>query len=993
MMVRLSLLGSPTIEVGAKSIALPFERRSQLLVFLALKRTWVGRAELAALLWPEQGNKLAYTNLRKTLFRLQSLPWAPQIELQGGALRFEAETDVWAFESALREQRSADALPLRRGELLAGFDGDHSEAWSSWLSFERERLRVAWRSAALDRLAADIDAAEGIDLSAQLLGADPLDEAALRAHMSWLARGGQSARARDAYRAFVERLAQDLGIAPGAELKALHDSLGTTAVVPAPARSTDCQTPDIGFVGRTVELRRIAGLMAQEDCRLLSLVGPGGVGKTRLARRAMQELAPAYADGVAFIPLEDLASPGELGGQLAHEIGVQLAGSSEPLEQVIKHLGQQQMLLVFDNFEHLVAAAAFLERLLHACTRLKIIVTSRVRLTLSMEWLLPLEGLPCPEMEDQDHIEAFDAVRLFVQAAQRVEPALVPTVEAASIIDICQQVGGLPLALELAATWTRVLSCDAIAAQLRQGTELLHAVDAAHPARHASIESVFDQSWRLLSAAERDALARLSVFRSGFSAEAARAVAGASLPVLGALADKSLLRKDGARIFFHPLVHQLAADRLGIDEDRKATERAHAHYFHRLLAQSRRAVENGERDALQLVDTEFENCRVAWHWSLEHGDADALKKSARTVDSFCDYRGRCDEGLSLFRDAVESRLAQTDPKLRALLLGKAAHLEYRLDRYADAEATAARALAEARAARDNDTKLQCFNVLGSCSLRFGRHANARRYFKQAVQLAPESVNPHNAAAMLDNLALVEKMTGRYDEALRLSLQSLVQHRSLGDVAGEALCLNNLGALYLVKTEYESAGAHLREGLVICDRQGLVSTRGLLLANLTEVALKTGDPETAEVSARRALDIAESAGNRAVASWLKLQFVRLALRRGDLTAARSALAESMETSIAVGRRSLQLSGVMCFAEILAAQGEPECACRVLAFAADHPATSAPERDEIRAQLAQWRPEPRAKLAWPRLELDELIHRIVVESQLAHAPLIDALRGAR
>ena len=137
-----------------------------------------------------------------------------------------------------------------------------------------------------------------------------------------------------------------------------------------------------------------------------------------------------------------------------------------------------------------------------------------------MEWLLPLEGLPCPEIEDQDHFEAFDAVRLFVQAAQRVEPALVPAVEAAAIVDICRQLEGLPLALELAAAWTRVLSCDAIAAELRQGTELLHAADAAHPARHASIDVVFDQSWRLLSPIERDSLSRLSVFHGGFSAEA-----------------------------------------------------------------------------------------------------------------------------------------------------------------------------------------------------------------------------------------------------------------------------------------------------------------------------------------------------------------------------------------------------------------------------------------------------------------------------------------
>lgn len=334
MTVRLALFGSPTIDYGDESFALPFERRNQLLVFLALKRSWVGRAELAAMLWPEQENKLAYTNLRKTLFRLLSLPWASRIESQCGALRFEAETDVFAFESALREHRIASALLLRRGELLAGFDDDQSGAWSSWLNFERDRLRLAWRDATLSHLAADIDPAEGIDLSARLLDADPLDEAALRAHMSWLARGGQSARARQAYRDFVRRLAEDLGLAPGAELQALHDSLGKAVWSPTPAAST-APTPSDGFVGRTVELRRIAALLGQDDCRLLCLVGPGGVGKTRLAQRAMQELAPGYSDGVAFVPLEDISSSSELGGRLAREMSLGLAGSEEPLDQVI----------------------------------------------------------------------------------------------------------------------------------------------------------------------------------------------------------------------------------------------------------------------------------------------------------------------------------------------------------------------------------------------------------------------------------------------------------------------------------------------------------------------------------------------------------------------------------------------------------------------------------------------------------------------------------
>ena len=462
MKERLLLFGSPTVEYGGESVVLPFERRTQLLALLALKRSWIGRAELAAMLWPDLETERAYGNLRKILHRLQLLPWARNIEVRSGGVRFEAETDVSAFESALREQRIADALPIRRGELLAGFEDDRSEAWSSWLNFERDRLRLAWRDAALTRLATDIDTAEAIELSTRLLEADPLDEVALRAHMSCLARGGMSAQARQAYRDFADRLAEDLGLVPGAELHALHDSLGATAT-PARLKAPPNAIGDDSFIGRNVELQAIGTALARDECRVLSLIGPGGVGKSRLALRAIGEFAPGFSDGAVFVPLEDLSSLSELGGRLARELGIELAGRDELLAQVIAFLGQRHMLIVLDNFEHLTDDASLLSRLLHACARLKIIVTSRTRLGISGEWVSHVEGLPWPDIEDQDRFEAFDAVRLFVHAARRVQPELAPTLEAASIVDICRQVEGLPLALELAAAWTRVLSCDAIA--------------------------------------------------------------------------------------------------------------------------------------------------------------------------------------------------------------------------------------------------------------------------------------------------------------------------------------------------------------------------------------------------------------------------------------------------------------------------------------------------------------------------------------------------
>ncbi|HSV71863.1 MAG TPA: tetratricopeptide repeat protein [Methylibium sp.] len=974
--LRLQLLGPPAAVVGGESLALPVERRSQLVALLALRRGWVGRAELAALLWPEQPARLAHANLRKTLFRLDAVPWGRAVEVQDSALRLRADTDVADFEAALAAQRIDEALALRRGELLAGFDDDAGESWSGWLAFERERLRNAWRDAALARLAGGIEPGEGVDLSARLLDADPLDEAALRSHMVWLARSGHTARARRAYQAYAARLAQELGLAPGAELKALHDGLGhEAAAAPAPRAAED-----EGFVGRSSERRRIAELLARPDCRLLCLLGPGGVGKTRLARHAARELAPGWPDGAVFVALDDVAAPAEFGGRLARELAVPRGGGAEPFERVVEFLRPLQRLLVLDNFEQLVDAAGLLGRLLDACPRLKILVTSRVRLGVAGEWSLPLDGLPCPEPEDADCAESFDAVRLFVAAARRVEPALDARAQAAAIVDICRQVDGLPLALELAAAWTRVLPCDAIAAELRQGSELLRSADASRPARQASFEAVFESSWRLLSDVEREALARLAVFRGGFSADAARAVAAAPLPVLGALADKSLLHRQGARSALHPLVQQLAGERLGAA--REAAEAAHAQHFLRLLAQRRRPAENAEPASLQWLEAEFENCKAAWHAAVARGRWAALDAAAWALLHYADHRGHFGEALALLRAAIAAA-----PDGAPLLTSAAAHVEYRLDRYAEALADAERALA-ASTSTDHDTRLQCFKVLGVCSLRLGRFEDARRWLQRALRQSPAETDPRNAATMLDNLALVEKRLGNFEASLRMSTASLVQLRRLGDVAGEALCLNNLGALLLDHGDLAAAAVHCKESLALSERHGLSRTAGHALANLSELSLKTGDLEAAAGYSRRAYEMAVQTGSRAIQSWLRNVDARIALARGDLAAARALLRESLETAAAIDLTTIVTGGLSCFAELLAAQGEPEAARRVLDFAAAHPSTDAQNRHDIAALRARW---PEGPAPWPGLAFEELVQRIVVETPTAHAALIAAVLG--
>lgn len=992
MDVRLSLFGPPTALVGERAVALACERRTQLLAYLALRRAWVPRSELAALLWPEQPSRLAYTNLRKALFRLQALKWVGEtLEAEGGALRLVVDTDVEAFEAALREGRTLDAIELQAGDLLAGFDDDANDAWTGWLGFERGRLRRAWHGAVEQTLAATTDAATGMRLVERWLAADPLDERAVGVCMQWLSTAGLPARVQQTYDDFAARLRSELGLDPGAELLALRDSLvRPQRVSAAPAASTAAVEAE-GFIGRAVEMRRVAALMAQADCRLLCITGPGGVGKTRLAQHALRHLQPEYADGAVLVLLEDLAAGSELGGRLAQALDVPLKGSAPALEQVIVALRGRELLLALDNFEHLIEAASAVERLLAECPRLHIIVTSRVRLGLAGEWLLPLDGLPCPEDEDRDRIESFDAARLFVRAARRVNPAFSPAAEAAAIVEICRHVQGLPLALELAAAWTRALPCEAIAAELSRGVELLSAGEEARPARHAGIDAVFEQSWRLLGDNERAALARLSVFHGGFSPDAARAVTGVALPVLGALIDKSLLAREDGRLHLHPLLQQLAAARLNEGATVQART-AHAGYFHQLLAQLAPAIRSADGASLRLIDQEFENVRRAWQWSAAGAGVGVLGQSCEPLADYCDFRGRFEQGLTLLQRALASPIVQADQTLHARLLGKAAHLEYRLDRYDDAIASASRALAVTVRQRDRSTLAQAMSVLGTCAFRHGRLDEAQAHFERVLAEMPGD-QPRWRASTLAHLALIEKAQDRYEAALRLSLQALELYRAMNARADVALCLTNLGALYVNMKNDAAAVVQLRESLALCERDGLVTTQAYALANLADIAMRAREWTTADEYARRALEIATVTGNRAVQCWVKLMQARLRVRTGQAAAARSALGDALQTAMELHTPIMMFGGLQVFAELLAEQGETPLARALLAYVQSHPLASAPTRREAQEETSALPMSTDAVLPAPNMGLEELLHRIVLEANIAYAPLIAQLHGAR
>ena len=383
----------------------------------------------------------------------------------------------------------------------------------------------------------------------------------------------------------AERLATVLAISPTEYKAFVAFARGLVATPPAAQlRRTEAgsphhlPSPPTALVGRNQELGQIRQLLSDPGCRLVTLVGPGGIGKTRLAVEAAQQQSNAFAHGAYFLPLAIINSPDQFIFTVGNTIGLLFDGQQVAGVQLVNYLRDKTLLLLLDGFEHLLSAVPLLGDLVAGAPGLKLLITSRERLNLPGEWALPIEGMDYPQDADHDHLERYSAIQLFVQSAKRVKPGFSLNNDALGVLHICQLVEGMPLAIELAAAWVRLLPCSHIAKRLATNLDILVSPVRNASERHRSLRVVFDYSWDLLSSVEQTALAKLSVFRGSFDLEGAEEVGGASLPVLASLTDKSLLRTDGAgRYALHELLRQYASEQLtlqtiGTDHQERAID-------------------------------------------------------------------------------------------------------------------------------------------------------------------------------------------------------------------------------------------------------------------------------------------------------------------------------------------------------------------------------------------------------------------------------------
>ena len=661
-MPAVKLLSTPGIFLGDKRVDPPKGKTSALLYYLAYQGDRVSREDLYYLFWPDTRDQRARANLRQLVLTTKNLPFVSKLEVTPTHLNWSVDTDVQVFRDAVTKQSWQKATNLYEGALLEGLRVDGIPEFESWLELERSQLFTQYCDAVFqlcETLAAEKRYAEAAAHLERLHAVEPLDETIFRHYLNCLNLSGRPDKARRVYKHFKDTLALELGYDPEPATQKLAGRIGAEGDLAVsfeqPSPNPTLPIPATPFVGREVEMGRVIAQLSDPACRLLTLVAPGGMGKTRLALEVARRCTSTFEDGAHFIPFETVISPDLMVSAVAEALGLTFSGQQAPKDELLGYLKDKHMLLILDNLEHLLADMSLITDLLANAPNVKLLATSREYLNLQAEWLYDLGGMQVPEASSEEKRET-DAVKLFVQSAKRMRAEFDLGDENLDVISrLCQQVGGMPLALELAASWLRILSPEEVLRELEQDLGILHTSAKDLPQRHLDIHAVFEASWSRLPAGAQAALQKLAVFEGGFSKEAASEVAEVGLPLLLLLVNKAFLRQDSSRrLTPHPLMWQFIRKKAFGTPLYTRAEEQHARYYATFTQQRQRFIWGTKvKQVRNEINLELPNIRRAWNFATKRTREDLLGQASLALFFLFVNGGRYDEGAAFFKKASQ----------------------------------------------------------------------------------------------------------------------------------------------------------------------------------------------------------------------------------------------------------------------------------------------------------------------------------------------------
>lgn len=864
-----------------KFSALP--KATPLLAYILLNRsTHIPRDTLAYTLWPDVPESEAKANLRRHLHELrrnlppapESLPW---ILAETQQVQWNPAAPVWIdvaeFEIAVQQpDRRVEAAALYTGDLL-------QNVYEEWLEPERERLRNLYLQTLeqlIERSRQQADLLQAINYCQQILHYDPWRENIIRALMRLRLESGDRAGALQEYQRFKQRLHEELGVAPMPETRALYqDMVDNRIKTPERPQKPDLTAPTsptlprprhnlpaalMACIGREQEIMTLVELL--QNSRLVTLTGPGGIGKTRLslevATHIFEQRPELCTDGVFYVRLSDVRDVNLVAPAIAEAVGLKISAAEPAWDQLDHYLRDKRVLLVLDNFEQLLPAAAHLTHLLHAAASLRLLVTSQALLHIYGEHEFAVPPLTVPLTGDSSitNIRQSPAVAWFVAVARTTNPGFTITPEnVTTIAQICVRLEGVPLAIELAAARSKLFSPAIILSQLNNPLNFLTGRARDLPARQRTLREAITWSYNLLTATEKELFAALSVFAGSFSLEAAVTICGRpgdegqTYNDLESLLDKNILRlanrpEDGSPRFRMLLVIRDYA-REQLDSSAAATYQHHHLQFFSAFAERAGNTLYGPDQLfwLERLAEEDDNIRAALEWAF----ADVA--TAQQVEAGCiiifnlsqrywQIKGRIGEGRDWSQRALHHRsLLAPEPLLR--LLNHGGWLAQLQEDYQAALAMHEEALELTNRVSDSRLTISTLHYLGAVAGRTGDYGRAESLLNECQQLMRHSADttPLAFSTLLNNLGIVQRRLKKYGEAAATLNECLEMKKVQGDKTGIAAVLSNLGMVYTNQGDYESGRRYLVESLnlrrEVNDRLGIMHT----LSNIAQLALE------------------------------------------------------------------------------------------------------------------------------------------------------------
>jgi predicted ATPase/DNA-binding SARP family transcriptional activator len=875
------LLGPLEARRDGTLVALGGGRQRALLAYLCLHANEVvSRERLVDALWGDEPPATAPNALQVAVHALRRALGAERIVTQGSGYRLllaPGELDLDRFERLVGEAaaggasaagRLAEALALWRGPALADLaDAPFAPAEAARL----EELRLAALERRVDADLADGRHADVVAELERLVVAHPYRERLTSQLVLALYRSGRQAHALDALRRTRTRLLDDLGVDPGAELQELEravlrqdDALGSPPLAGAPRPSLPA--PPTPLVGRRLELVAIEALLRDPGVRVVTLTGPGGTGKTRLAVAVAEELRPEFPDGASFVDLAALRDPGLVPATIADALGVAEQPGAPVAETLATSLGDRRLLLVLDNFERVTAAGPTVAALLAAAPRVKALVTSRVLLRLSGEHEYPVPPLEVPAAaDDPAAVGRKEAVELFVARARAVHHGFRLTeANARDVARLCVALDGLPLAVELAAARMRVLSPAQMLERIDRRLDLLTGGARDLPARQQTLRAAIDGSFELLADREQAVFGSLAVFAGGFTLDAAAEVCDATLEDVASLVDQSLLRRDelpGGDVRFRMLetVREYARERLQASGRADAVRRGHAEYLARFGEETEPHLTGLEAGAwLDRLEAEQDNVRAALAWTADSGAIELELRLVAGLGRFWRLRGHLAEAVRRLDEAA-ARGADAPARLRARVYYTAGAIVDKQGGHERSRRLYEQALELFREAGDDGEAARTLAEMGGTAVLAGDYERAAALFEETLPLFRAAGDTRAVMVATSNLAALLSLRGDRERARELSLEALALARAQGDKDQLSISLHNVGRLFLADGDLAAAGRHFDESLSVGRELGYRELIAYCLEGCGELAVARGEDERAALLLGAAIGLFDEIG--------------------------------------------------------------------------------------------------------------------------------------